>query len=112
MGEKQGVRKSGTQRNLLAAIAREDQRAVEVLLAKGAKMAPDQKKVDEVSVNAGFLRGIDMSLKVIYVLSMASAMAAVTGKIIYDYIQLGGGVVGGVVIALVAGRIALWFLSL
>lgn len=53
-----------------------------------------------------------MSLKVFYALFIASAMAALTGKIIYDYIQLGGGVVGGVVIALVAGRITLWVLSL
>lgn len=68
--------------------------------------------VDEASVNAGFLKGIDMSLKVLYALLIASAMAAVTGKVIYDYLQLGGGVVGGVVIALVAGRITLWILSL
>lgn len=53
-----------------------------------------------------------MSLKVLYALVITSLMAAVTGKIIYDYIQLGGGVVGGAVIALVAGRVTLLFLSL
>lgn len=53
-----------------------------------------------------------MSLKVLYAMVMTSLMVAVTGKIIYDYVQLGGGVIGGVVIALVAGRFTLWFLSL